>query len=89
MKKETPSVLQNLLKEITKNNETFQRETDTMDTFFDSSWYFPLLDPENTNEPFSKERANRYLPVDYYIEGIEHACYIYYMPDFSQKHFGI
>ncbi|SCU88813.1 LADA_0E12200g1_1 [Lachancea dasiensis] len=51
-----------------------KRETDTMDTFMDSSWYFfRYTDPKNSSEPFSSEVANKNLPVDLYIGGIEHA----------------
>ncbi|KAF9880993.1 leucyl-trna synthetase [Colletotrichum karsti] len=50
-----------------------KRDTDTMDTFVDSSWYFArFADPHNVNEPLSAEAAKN-LPVDLYIGGIEHA----------------
>ena len=50
------------------------RETDTMDTFMDSSWYFMrFADPKNTEELLSTAAAKAHLPVDTYIGGIEHA----------------
>ena len=56
-----------------KTKKTAFRETDTLDTFVDSSWYYIRFLNNRLNKPFNAEDVNKYLPVDKYIGGIEHA----------------
>tara|TARA_B100000989_G_scaffold263524_1_gene215459 strand:+ start:8481 stop:11042 length:2562 start_codon:yes stop_codon:yes gene_type:complete len=61
-------------KKIKINNEECQLETDTLDTFVDSSWYFlRFCSPLEENKGFNNEDVNYWMPVDQYIGGVEHA----------------
>ena len=56
------------------NGKKYRRETDTLDTFVDSSWYFlRFCSPKNINYGFTQEEVNYWMPVDQYIGGVEHA----------------
>ncbi len=60
--------------ECPKCGKAARRETDTMDTFVDSSWYFlRYCDPQNSAQPFNPEVVRKFMPVSQYIGGIEHA----------------
>jgi len=61
-------------KKITIDGEECTLETDTLDTFVDSSWYFlRFCSPKNENDPFDIEAIKYWMPVDQYIGGVEHA----------------
>ena len=57
-----------------KTGMSATRETDTLDTFFDSSWYFlRFCSPQSSQEPFEEKKISYWMPVDHYIGGVEHA----------------
>ena len=73
-------------KKVTIDGKIYKRETDTLDTFVDSSWYFlRFCSSNNKNYGFSSDEVNYWMPVDQYIGGIEHAILHCSTQDFIQS----
>jgi leucyl-tRNA synthetase len=69
-----PLDTENEWKYFVLDGKKYRRETDTLDTFVDSSWYFlRFCSPHNTNHGFTQEEVDYWMPVDQYIGGVEHA----------------
>ena len=69
-----PLDFENEWKYFTLDGKKYRRETDTLDTFVDSSWYFlRFCSAQNTDYGFTQEEVNYWMPVDQYIGGVEHA----------------
>jgi len=85
-----PLNYQNDWKEITIDGKKYIRETDTLDTFVDSSWYFlRFCSALNESQPFEKSDLEYWMPVDQYIGGIEHAILHLLYSRFFVKAIGI
>src|SRR3546814_9449091 len=59
--------------DLPKGGKPARRETDTLDTFADSSWYFIRFASQPKDRPFDRETVEKWLPVGQYIGGVEHA----------------
>ena len=60
-------------KEVKIDGKIYRRETDTLDTFVDSSWYFlRFCSAKNSNKPFEASEIDYWMPVDQHIGGVEH-----------------
>ena len=69
-----PLDFQNKWKDVIINGKKYRRETDTLDTFVDSSWYFlRFCSANNSENAFDEDEINYWMPVDQYIGGVEHA----------------
>lgn len=73
-----------------QTGEKGTRETDTLDTFMCSAWYvWRFLDPHNSQKPWDPQKAKKWMPIDYYIGGLEHAnqhmIYFRFMSHFLYK----
>ena len=73
-------------KSVTINSEECVRETDTLDTFVDSSWYYlRFCSPNNTEKGFDQEDISYWMPVDQYIGGVEHAILTFIFKIFHES----
>ena len=88
--KGNPLVNQNNWREVNIDGKKLLRETDTLDTFVCSSWYYlRFCSPTETKYGFNKEDIDYWMPVDQYIGGVEHAILHLLYSRFLCKHYHI